>query len=278
MSPVVEVQRPPRAVRHGRRRGGRRPDAAGRARRSPWSGATAPASRPRCGCWPACCRRPPARCGSRAWTSGPTASAVKERVGYCPDVGGLIPRATPWEHLALSAKMRRLPAGLGAAGRATCSTASTSAARPTGSPPASRTACPGGCRCCSRPSTEPDVLLLDEPFDGVDPLGVEATMDLIRELRLGGVGGPHLDPPARPRRAGLRGGRRPAPGLGRRRLPRRRAQRRRGRRPLPLAAVVSAATPGSGQLRAPAGAAVADAARRPSSAAGWRSRSPCCRC
>ena len=36
---------------------------------------------------------------------------VKERVGYCPDVGGLIPRATPWEHLALSAKMRRLAPG-----------------------------------------------------------------------------------------------------------------------------------------------------------------------
>jgi ABC-2 type transport system ATP-binding protein len=33
---------------------------------------------------------------------------------------------------------------------------------------------------------EPDVLLLDEPFDGVDPLGVEATMDTIRELRVTG--------------------------------------------------------------------------------------------
>ena len=32
----------------------------------------------------------------------------------------------------------------------------------------------------------PEVLLLDEPFDGVDPLGVEATMQVIRELRLQG--------------------------------------------------------------------------------------------
>ena len=32
----------------------------------------------------------------------------------------------------------------------------------------------------------PDVLLLDEPFDGVDPLGVEATMQVIQELRLQG--------------------------------------------------------------------------------------------
>jgi ABC-2 type transport system ATP-binding protein len=34
--------------------------------------------------------------------------AVKQISGYCPDVGGLVPRATPWEHLQLSAKLRRL--------------------------------------------------------------------------------------------------------------------------------------------------------------------------
>jgi ABC-2 type transport system ATP-binding protein len=33
---------------------------------------------------------------------------------------------------------------------------------------------------------EPPLLLLDEPFDGVDPLGVEATLDVVREARLGG--------------------------------------------------------------------------------------------
>ena len=31
---------------------------------------------------------------------------ARTRVGYCPDVGGLIPRATPWEHLQLAATMR----------------------------------------------------------------------------------------------------------------------------------------------------------------------------
>ena len=34
---------------------------------------------------------------------------------------------------------------------------------------------------------EPDVLLLDEPFDGVDPLGVEATMDVIDDARARGA-------------------------------------------------------------------------------------------
>ena len=34
--------------------------------------------------------------------------AVKHLVGYCPDVGGLVPRGTPWEHLELSARLRGL--------------------------------------------------------------------------------------------------------------------------------------------------------------------------
>ena len=34
--------------------------------------------------------------------------AVKRRVGYCPDVGGLVPGATPWEHLQLAARLRRM--------------------------------------------------------------------------------------------------------------------------------------------------------------------------
>ena len=33
---------------------------------------------------------------------------VKRSTGYCPDVGGLIPRATPWEHVQLSARLRGL--------------------------------------------------------------------------------------------------------------------------------------------------------------------------
>ena len=33
---------------------------------------------------------------------------------------------------------------------------------------------------------EPRVVLLDEPFDGVDPLGVEATMEVIADARATG--------------------------------------------------------------------------------------------
>ena len=111
---------------------------------------------------------------------------VKERVGYCPDVGGLIPRATPWEHLALAAKMRRMPTGWeyrardlldrfdlgGAADRVTSGFSHGMGRRMS---------------VLLAAFHEPEVLLLDEPFDGVDPLGVEATTELINELRLAGT-------------------------------------------------------------------------------------------
>lgn len=107
-------------------------------------------------------------------------------VGYCPDVGGLIPQATPWEHLQLAARMRRLAPSwrerasdlleqfdlAGVAHRVTA----------------------GFSHGMSRRLSvllagfhEPAVLLLDEPFDGVDPLGVDATMNLVAAARARGA-------------------------------------------------------------------------------------------
>ena len=111
--------------------------------------------------------------------------AVKRLTGYCPDVGGLVPRSTPWEHLQLAARLRRLPDWedrardllerfeLGAV-----------AHRVTG----------GFSHGMGRRLSvvlaafhQPQVLLLDEPFDGVDPVGVEATMDVIADARSEGA-------------------------------------------------------------------------------------------
>lgn len=112
-------------------------------------------------------------------------SAAKSRIGYCPDVGGLIPRATAWEHLQLSATLRHLPRGweeratdlldrfelAGSADRVTAGFSHGMGRRMS---------------VVLAAFHSPDVLLLDEPFDGVDPLGVDATMEVVRELRLAG--------------------------------------------------------------------------------------------
>jgi ABC-2 type transport system ATP-binding protein len=112
--------------------------------------------------------------------------AAKRSIGYCPDVGGLIPRATPWEHLQLSAQLRRVPPGwetrardlleqfdLGAAAHRVTSGFSHGMGR--------------RMSVVLAAFHQPDVLLLDEPFDGVDPLGAEATLDVVRDARARGA-------------------------------------------------------------------------------------------
>lgn len=111
---------------------------------------------------------------------------VKRAVGYCPDVGGLVPRAVPWEHLQLSARLRRMPAGweerarellerfeLGDVAHRVTSGFSHGMGR--------------RLSVVLAAFHEPSVLLLDEPFDGVDPIGVEATMEVISDARARGA-------------------------------------------------------------------------------------------
>lgn len=110
---------------------------------------------------------------------------AKRIVGYCPDVGGLVPRATPWEHLQLTARLRDLT-GWEDHGRALLERFDLGdvAHRVTA----------GFSHGMSRRLSvilaalhQPDVLLLDEPFDGVDPVGVEATFEVIEDARARGA-------------------------------------------------------------------------------------------
>jgi ABC-2 type transport system ATP-binding protein len=116
----------------------------------------------------------------------PGDAAIRRLVGYCPDVGGLIPRATPWEHLELAATLFGLADGWqswarelltrmdlrGAADRVTAGFSHGMGRRMS-------------VVLAAFPRTP--VLLLDEPFDGVDPLGVDATLDLVAERRAEGT-------------------------------------------------------------------------------------------
>ena len=110
---------------------------------------------------------------------------AREVVGYCPDVGGLVPRATPWEHLQLAARLRGM---VGWEGRARDLLERFDLAG------AADRVTAGFSHGMSRRLSvllaafhEPAVLLLDEPFDGVDPLGVDATLEEIRRARMRGA-------------------------------------------------------------------------------------------
>ncbi len=112
-------------------------------------------------------------------------SGVRAVVGYCPDVGGLIPRATPWEHLQLAAKLRGMKGWqdratelldrfdlTGVADRVTAGFSHGMGRR---------------LSVVLATFHEPRLLLLDEPFDGVDPLGVDATLEVVAEARATGA-------------------------------------------------------------------------------------------
>jgi ABC-2 type transport system ATP-binding protein len=110
--------------------------------------------------------------------------AAKHRTGYCPDVGGLLPRATPWEHLQLSANLRGLADWEARAEHLL--------KRFELADVADRVTAGFSHGMGRRLSVvlaglhRPPVLLLDEPFDGVDPLGVEATFELVEDLASAG--------------------------------------------------------------------------------------------
>ena len=96
-----------------------------------------------------------------------------------------MPRATPWEHLQLAARLRRMTAWE-QRGRDLLETFELGhvAHRVTA----------GFSHGMSRRLSvvlaalhEPVVLLLDEPFDGVDPIGVEATFEVISDARARGA-------------------------------------------------------------------------------------------
>jgi ABC-2 type transport system ATP-binding protein len=110
---------------------------------------------------------------------------VKRLVGFCPDVGGLVPRATPWEHLQLAARLRRLTGWEEDAAALLDRFELTGVAHRTTA---------GFSHGMSRRTSvvlaafsRPSLLLLDEPFDGVDPLGAQATLEVVADARARGA-------------------------------------------------------------------------------------------
>lgn len=113
-------------------------------------------------------------------------TAAKRVTGYCPDVGGLVPQATPWEHLQLAARMRGMGPDWQDRARDLLEQFDLADVMHRVTSAFSH----GMGRRFSvllAGFHRPTVLLLDEPFDGVDPLGVDATMDLITTARADGA-------------------------------------------------------------------------------------------
>jgi ABC-2 type transport system ATP-binding protein len=113
------------------------------------------------------------------------AEAARALVGYCPDIGGLISQATPDEHVDLVTSLRGTRGGKAVADELM----ERFGLGPVRDRPAG-TFSHGMQRRLSvllAVLTAREVLVLDEPFDGVDPTGVDVTVAAIREAARAGM-------------------------------------------------------------------------------------------
>ena len=126
------------------------------------------------------------RIGGHLMSSKRGAELARRDLGYCPDTGGLIRQATIREHIGVALALRDMEDGWPDALNLVEKFGLTRFMdRQTGS------FSHGMSRRLSvllAVLTSKTVLILDEPFDGVDPLGVEATEDSIRVAAESGLG------------------------------------------------------------------------------------------
>lgn len=114
-----------------------------------------------------------------------TADAARDVVGYCPDVGGLIPQATLREHIGLSLSLHnRLELWPQALELVKMFDLEHALDLPSA----------GYSHGMSRRTSvilatlaSSSLLILDEPFDGVDPLGVASVKETIKMAKDAGV-------------------------------------------------------------------------------------------
>lgn len=115
-----------------------------------------------------------------------SADRARNIIGYCPDVGGLIPQATLREHIGLSLSMHK---------RLDLTPQALSIVEMFNLQESLDTVVAGFSHGMSRRASvilaaisSHKLLILDEPFDGVDPLGVESVREIVRLASNNGAG------------------------------------------------------------------------------------------
>jgi ABC-2 type transport system ATP-binding protein len=126
--------------------------------------------------------------GSVLWNGAPLTFATRQRFGYMPEERGLYPKMRVVEQVAYFGKLRGMPAAEADAAAAKLIEQMDVVAGPRDHVQALSLGNQQRVQLAAALVHDPQLLILDEPFSGLDPVGVDTMADVLAQRRATGTG------------------------------------------------------------------------------------------
>jgi ABC-2 type transport system ATP-binding protein len=126
--------------------------------------------------------------GSVTWDGVPLTFAMRQRFGYMPEERGLYPKMRPVEQVAFFGRLRGMDAAAAHAAAARLIEQMDVVAAPRDAVQALSLGNQQRVQLAAALVHDPELLILDEPFSGLDPIGVDTMADVLAARRSQGVG------------------------------------------------------------------------------------------
>ncbi|MDT4949409.1 MAG: type transport system ATP-binding protein [Pseudonocardiales bacterium] len=126
--------------------------------------------------------------GSVRWNGAPLTFATRQRFGYMPEERGLYPKMRVVEQVAYFGKLRGMPAAASDAAAAKLIEQMDVVAGPRDHVQALSLGNQQRVQLAAALVHDPQLLILDEPFSGLDPVGVDTMADVLAQRRASGTG------------------------------------------------------------------------------------------
>jgi ABC-2 type transport system ATP-binding protein len=126
--------------------------------------------------------------GSVRWQGAPLTFATRQRFGYMPEERGLYPKMRVVDQIAYFGRLHGMPKLRAQQAAAELITQMSVLAEPNALVQALSLGNQQRVQLAAALVHDPELLILDEPFSGLDPVGVDTMSDVLRERRGRGVG------------------------------------------------------------------------------------------